>query len=89
MAFFLLLCKDLNDHDRQSQLSAWNRSLPGPLSSSTIGNTNIAAASTSYRLQRPGPLMNDSLMAKVRFINVCVLCVCMHACVRARVHVYS
>ena len=59
--------------DRQSQISAWNRSLPGP-SLSTIGNTNVAVASTPYRLQRPGPLMNDSLMAKVRFIDVCVLC---------------
>ena len=67
--------------DRQSQISAWNRSLPGPSSSSTIGSTNVAAASTPYRVQRPGPLMNDSLMAKVRFINYVHVCVvCVHVC---------
>ena len=75
--------------DRQSQISsAWNRSLPGPSSSSTIGNTNVAAASTPYRLQRPGPLMNDSLMAKVRSIGGCV-CVCVCARVRAYSWVYA
>ena len=50
---------------------------------STIGNTNVAAPLTPYRLQRPGPLMNDSLIAKVRSIGVCVcVCACARACVQ-------
>ena len=69
------------DRDRQSQRSsAWNP-FPGPSPSSTIGNTSVAATSTSRGLQRPGPLMDESLMAKVaKKLNEIMPCICECVC---------